>query len=104
MRRKRSSSGETLVETLAALLLVVLSGMLFLQMTMASTRMSVQSKEMDALYQKVLAAAEQQTSPALSTGSIDIDGRSYDVRYYAYSGASSGEKLISYAQRTGGGG
>lgn len=101
MRRKRCSSGETLVETLAALLLVVLSGLLFLQMTMTSTKMSAQAKELDALYQRVLAAAEKQGETA-SSGSIEIGDRDYAVNYYAYSGESSSEKLYSYAQSDGG--
>lgn len=102
MSRKRSSSGETLVETLAALLLVVLSGLLFLQMTMASTRMSAQAKELDALYQRVLAAAEKQ-GDMVSSGSIEIGGRDYEVNYYSYSSGTSSEKLYSYSQSDGSG-
>lgn len=103
MRRKRSSSGETLVETLAALLLVVLSGLLFLQMTMASTKMSAQAKELDSLYQRVLAAAEKQGAAPVASGSIDIGGRDYAVNYYAYSSGTSSEKLYSYSQSVGSG-
>lgn len=105
MRRRKSSSGETLVETLAALLLVVLSGLLFLQMTMASTRMSAQSKALDQRYQQILAAAEEEKNEVSESvaerqgfnSSIDIGGHSYPVKYFVHPDAAPDEQLFSYS-------
>ena len=93
MRKLRGTSGETLVETLVAILIVTLSSLLFLQMTMASVKISGEAKEMDTEYQTALSAAEEQKT-ALSTGTITVGEREYAVTYY---GTGETGALASYS-------
>lgn len=94
MRKLKQSSGETLVETLTALLLITLSSALFLHLTLTAGQISSKTKQQDALYQEELSAAEAQQT-VIASGTVTVDGRSYAVDYF-----SSGEtdaSLISYS-------
>lgn len=101
MKKLRCASGETLVETLAAILIVTLASLLFLQMTMASVRINRDARQMDADYQAALAAAEDQRErTADSPGTATLSGSetegtewSYSIDYYG------GGNLTSYAAR-----
>lgn len=93
MRRKRGQAGETLVETLVALLIVTLASLLFLQVTTASSQICEKTANADSGYEKALADVEEQSGSG-TPGSIAVGGRSYVVRYYNSGGltAYSAEK------------
>ena len=98
MRKLRETSGETLVETLVAILIVTLSSLLFLHMTMASVKISGEAKMMDSQYQTALSAAEEQKTK-VSAGTITVGGRDYSVTYY---GTGESDALASYSTGEGG--
>ena len=103
MRKIKSGSGETLVETLAAILLIAVTSAAFLQMALSSVRGSAAAKQADSLFRQSLSAAERQETGA-GTGSVTVDGRTYAVDYYSAGGAGgSGGRLVSYAAEGGGG-
>ncbi|MEY8354656.1 hypothetical protein AALB39_15040 [Lachnospiraceae bacterium 54-53] len=109
MKKNRFTSGETLAETLAAILLTTLSSILFLQMALASTRISGETRSLDSEYRQALNAAEGQQTP-FGQGTVmiepeDSDGwnREYEVDYYSYN-AMEGDgpgRLVSYSVREG---
>jgi len=87
---RRSKAGETLTETLVAMLIVGLSSVLFLTMTGASGRIFRRSEaEYDLIYDKITAAgAPDSSSPVTeSIGGITVKGESasgvtVDVEWY----------------------
>ena len=97
MRKLKKSSGETLVETLVAILIVTLSSLLFLQMTMTSLNISGEAKKMDTDYQASLSAAEEQKTK-IATGTITVSGRDYSVTYY---GTGETGALTAYSGEAG---
>lgn len=98
MKKHRRNSGETLIETLAAILLVTLSGIMFLQVMTSSTQLSQKAREMDVKYEQALSAAEEQKT-ALKSGTVIVDGKSYEVVFYSCedSQGSLNDRLISYS-------
>lgn len=103
MSKRRHSSGETLIETLAALLLVTLSSVLLLQMTITSGKISARTRARDSAYRAALAAAEEQSSP-VSTGTVQVDGRAYSIVYFFKAVPDGeGQQLVSYASAEDGG-
>lgn len=86
---KRVNRGETLVETLAAILVVALSTVLLVQLTMASTRLNRDVERADSSFRAELAAAEGLQEP--QAGVLTVQGAlgtySYEVEYY---GAADG--------------
>ncbi len=93
VKKLKSSRGETLVETLCALLLITMTSSLFLTLTLSSARISSQARADDKAYRRSLSVAEAQ-SRVLSSGNIVIRGRSYPVTYY---GSGDGaNRLVSY--------
>lgn len=101
MKKKKFSAGETLVETLAALLLVVLSGILFLQMTLTSAQISADVRELDALYRQAVQTAEAQSTPHSGTGEIRVSTRTYQVEYFTQSASvgTAERQLKSYSAK-----
>ena len=68
MRRKlQNSRGETLVETLAAILIASLSVALLFSCIMASTRMDENARAADKRYYEALSRAEEQTDKVTLT-------------------------------------
>lgn len=104
MKRKlHSASGETLVETMAAILIVTLASLLFLTMLQTTTRLNAGADEADESYQADLNAAElQDTGDLTGSGTVTVrrDGAEtaeYSVDYYRT--ADGG--LTSYARGDG---
>ncbi|WP_294856275.1 hypothetical protein [uncultured Oscillibacter sp.] len=106
MRRKRRTSGETLVETLAAILIAALASILLLQMTVVSVRINEKARQMDEDYRTALSAAESQREGSFAGEDVAIALDSpekkwnYSVSYYHH---QSGE-LTAYAAQGGGAG
>lgn len=98
MKKNRLNAGETLIETLAAILLITLSGIMFLQVTTSSTQLSQKAREMDVKYEQALSAAEEQKT-VLKSGTVIVDGKSYEVVFYSGedSGGSLNDVLVSYS-------
>ncbi len=73
IRDRRSKAGETLTETLIAMLIVGLSSVLFLTMTGAAGRISRKAEtEYDNLYEKIISADAQTSVNALPNGKITV--------------------------------
>lgn len=97
MRKLQNRSGEALVEALAALLIVTLASLLFLQMTLASVKIGDAAREADSAFLETLNAAEL-SSETRGGGRVELSGgsgRSYgwEVTFYGNSDA-----LVSYAK------
>ncbi|WP_312279248.1 hypothetical protein [Oscillibacter sp.] len=104
MRRKRWTSGETLVETLAAILIAALASILLLQMTVVSVRINEKARQMDEDYQTALSAVESQREGSFDGEDIAIALDSPEKKWnYSVSYYRSGE-LTAYAARGGGAG
>lgn len=104
MRRKRRTSGETLVETLAAILIAALASILFLQMTVASVRINETARKMNEDYRTALSAVESQRDGSFHGEDVAIALDSPEKRWnYSVSYYQSGE-LTAYAARGGGAG
>lgn len=82
-RKLRSRRGETLVETLAAILIVTLSSMALLAMLSAAARINTAAGAADAAFRTALTAAESRAA-ALEGGPVEltVDAYSYDVHFY----------------------
>ena len=82
--RKRASKGETLVETLVAILIITFSAIILINMTIASTNINRKVESSDANFRDELAAAEGLQNPA--KGQIAVKSESgtykYSVEYY----------------------
>lgn len=102
IRKQRGKAGETLTETLVAMLIIGLSSVLFLTMTGAAGRIFRKAElEYDEIYEKITEADEQSTklTGGDSIGSITVDGESsnpvkVDVDWYG-----SADYVLSYKVR-----
>lgn len=97
----RSRKGETLTETLVAVLLVGLASVVLASMIGAASRMSGLALERDKnLYEEITAAETQKDSGQNGDVTIKIGGsnKSMTVTYYGEEG-----QLNSYAYKKGGG-
>lgn len=108
-RKLSGKSGETLAETLCALLVIVLSSVLLAGMLSAAAHLNAQAMAQDQKLAGERAVAETQTLPDDSAGdSVSVTaegalpGATLPVTYYRQEGGA----LTSYAYRggTGGGG
>lgn len=108
MRRLRvklnSSRGETLVETLAAILIAALSVAMLLGGVTVSANLGRQADRSDAYFYETLTAAENRQTPVTSgvaspVVKITVSGTSIELPVQVY----GGEGLYSYALDTGGG-
>lgn len=97
-KKLRSRRGETLTETLAAVLLVGLASVVLASMIGAASHIRAQALEQDASLYQEIASAESRTG-AGSSGFVKVDGEQFDVTYYGEEG-----QLRSYAYEKGGGG
>ena len=86
---KRASKGETLVETLVAIVIITFSAIILINMTIASTNINRKVESSDTNFREELAAAEGLQNPA--KGQITVKSKSetgasksykYTVEYY----------------------
>lgn len=81
---KRASKGETLVETLVAIVIITFSAIILVNMTIASTNINRKVESSDTNFREELAAAEGLQNPA--KGQITAKSESgtyrYSVEYY----------------------
>ncbi|HOQ14763.1 MAG TPA: hypothetical protein PKZ58_06735 [Bacillota bacterium] len=116
-RKLRSRTGETLVETLAAILIVTFSGILLVTSIMTALKINKTAEESDAKYRAELNVAEARTDGRDGTsikytieykdnsGLKQIKNGDMKVIYFYLSGSTSfgGDELISYLVDTAGG-
>lgn len=98
----RSRGGETLTETLAAVLLVGLASVVLASMISAASRIRAQALERDEALYAEIGAAESRTgsgSPESVTVTVGGVNREFSITHYGEEG-----QLHSYAYRKGGGG
>lgn len=84
IKKLRSNRGETLTETLAAILILTLSSLVLLTMTVTAVRINRMAGQSDKTFHAEIAAVETQQSPG--TGKIEISGYKYDVVLYGTGG------------------
>ena len=81
---KRASKGETLVETLVAIVIITFSAIILVNMTIASTNINRKVESSDTNFRDELAAAEGLQN--LAKGQITVKSESgtykYSVEYY----------------------
>lgn len=91
MKKLRSSSGETLIEVLASILVVALSVTLLYTLILSASSINRRAKELGSRYETEYAAAENRTGQ--TSGTVSIGGAQVPVYYY-----SSGDgALTAYA-------
>lgn len=95
--QKRANRGETLVETLAAILVIALSATLLVQLTMTSTRLNRNVEQADGDFRAELAAAEGLQEPQAGVLTVQgaMDTYSYEVEYYGEADALRAYRLPS---------
>lgn len=77
----RSRSGETLTETLAAVLVVSCASVLLATMILAASRLNTSARTQDAALYRALSAAEAQATPDGSAEIIASDARGNTYRF-----------------------
>lgn len=109
MKKLRSPRGETLVETLAAMVLITMASILFLQLSGAAAGMSAGASQKDKTYQSDLSAAERRANPVSGavqiggeTGTVDVSVcRNTDSALAAYELDESSENNQSHQPQAG---
>ncbi len=96
---KRNTKGETLIETLVAIIILTVSAMLLAEVTTSSTRINLRVEEADEEYRDALETVEKRVSPVSGEITIQSGGSSYtyEVNYF---GDMVG--LTSYEAKEGG--
>lgn len=81
---KRASKGETLVETLVAIVIITFSAIILVNMTIASTNINRKVESSDTNFRDELAAAEGLQNPAKGQITVKSESRTYkySVEYY----------------------
>lgn len=92
--KKRNCRGETLVETMVAILIVTLSSLLFLRLTLTSGKLNQTAQQSDRSDSSQLTAAEEGGGDQLGTVAVAADGRTYT---YSVTYTGGGKALTSYA-------
>lgn len=101
-RKLRSRKGETLTETLVAVLLVGLASVVLASMISAASHMSAQALERDtALYNEITVAEAQSSGVQNGSVTVEIGGSSQNFNV-AYFGEE--DQLHSYSYDKGGSG
>ena len=100
-RKLRSRKGETLTETLVAVLLVGLASVVLASMISAASHMSAQALERDTALYDEITVAEAQSSGQNGSVTVEIGGSSqnFNVTYFGEE-----DQLHSYSYDKGGGG
>jgi type II secretory pathway pseudopilin PulG len=100
MRKLKNRSGETLIETLVAILIVSLASVVLVQTVITSAQMSSRSGSADKKFSEALAAAETQSS-STGSGTVTVTkdgaGESFSVPVNIYGGGSGDKTLTSYS-------
>jgi Tfp pilus assembly protein PilV len=100
-RKISSKAGETLIETLVAVLVVALSSIILVTMTVTASHLNAAARTADQAFYAELSAAESGTG-STATGTITVSwttgSQSFSVDF-----VGSGSELKSYTY-TGGGG
>lgn len=99
-RRLSSRRGETLVETLASILIVAVSAAIFAGMIMSSSRLNTVAKEADDAFYAELSAAE--TQAATTSGTVSVTWSTGSEAFAVTIAGTSGE-LRGYTDAGGGG-
>lgn len=99
MKLIQNKKGETLLETLVAILILTVSAMLLAEVTASSTRINLDAEKVDKKYREDLEKVEKRETPISGEVTIQSGGTTYtyNVNYY---GDSSG--FTSYATKEGG--
>ncbi|WP_312043664.1 type IV pilus modification PilV family protein [Anaerotignum sp.] len=99
MKLIQNKKGETLLETLVAILILTVSAMLLAEVTASSTRINLDAEKVDKKYREDLEKVEKRETPISGEVTIKSGGTTYtyDVNYY---GDKSG--FTSYATKEGG--
>ncbi len=100
-RRLSSRRGETLVETLASILIVALAAAIFASMVLSATRLNIAAADADEAFYAELSAAE--TRAWTSTGTVSVSWSSASQNFSVTLVGADGE-LRSYTDAGGGGG
>lgn len=95
IHKLKSQRGETLVETMASIVIAALSVALLFTCVMAASQINRMAQEADEAYYKALTAAETQAAAAKS-GKMEISEKEFDISLYG------GEGLYSYALKEAG--
>jgi len=99
-RGARRSRGETLVETLAAILIVTLSSIVLVTAAVTAARINRGAAQRDAALEAEIRTAEEQAAGTAGVVGVEEDGSkkgTYSVFYYGGDGT-----LASYAYEGGG--
>lgn len=99
--RLLDSRGETLVETLGAILIAALSTALLFTCVVTSNRINSQTRVADDNYYNELSGAENyeiSVSGATTINVTSLDGGASQVSAQLYSGSGAGKKLFSYKE------
>lgn len=98
-KQRQNNKGETLIETLVAIIVLTVSAMLLAEVSASSIKINNQAEAVDTRYRNELANVEKRESPVV--GDIQIKSGSntytYEVEYY---GDLVG--LTSYTSKAGG--
>lgn len=98
MRRKlRSKKGESLVEVMAAILIVALSVTMLYTLLMSASAMNKRARTLSEQYQQELNTAEERANP--TSGTVTVGTESVDVTFYA---AGDDGALTAYTAEGGG--
>ena len=97
--RKRSKKGETILETLIAILIITFSSVMLVNLTITATRMNKVTEQEDDKFRQALMEAEKAESGSSGEVTIKSGGSSYtyEVEYF---GEDDG--LYSYRASNGG--
>lgn len=105
LRKLRARSGETLTETLCAVLVMSLSSVLLATMISAASHMNAAALEKDtALYTALTTAEEQTGTNAEETVKVSIDGTLVDFTVAYYGGEDGALSSYAYPAKGGNGG
>lgn len=95
----KENKGETLIETLVAILILTLSAMLLTGMSATANRINLRADAIDAAYRSEVEAVEKKELGKIGTITIAVDAEAYtyEVEYF---GETPG--LVSYQAAVGG--
>lgn len=99
-RKLACARGETLVETVTAILVMALASVIFAAMVVSSTRLNAAAKTADEVYYAGLSAAE--TNAGTGAGTVRVE---WDATYQEFTVVLTGTdgELRSYIKSEGGG-
>jgi type II secretory pathway component PulJ len=97
MRKLKKRAGETLIETLAAILIVSLASVVLVQTVITSAQIGAKSGGADKRFSEALTAAEKADAPK-GSGTVTIagEGNSVSATVNFYGGGSGNQSLTSY--------